>query len=152
MKPLKFITVPEIEISFNKHPSKLIGPKILSTKDSAKLFINQWGSDLATVEEFKVMYLNHTNRVKGIHTLARGGIAAVCVDVRVIYAIALKILATSIIVAHNHPSGNLEPSNHDRLCTNDIVKCGEILKIPLIDHLIITPNLDYLSFADRDYI
>ena len=73
------------------------------------------------------------------------------VDVRVIFQVALKANATSIMIAHNHPSGNLQVSDADRKITRQIKEAGALLDIPLLDHIILTSD-GYLSFADDGYL
>jgi DNA repair protein RadC len=122
--------------------------KIKTSDDAFKLFIDSW--DLNTIElqeEFKVMLLNNSNEVLGIFPLSKGGITACLVDVRLIFACALKANATNIIVAHNHPSGKLIPSSNDIDITQKIKSAGKILDISLLDHIIITTK-GYYSFME----
>lgn len=119
---------------------------ISSSKDSYTIF-SQYLSDLRT-EEFWVIFLNQKNQVIYKAQLSKGGIAGTMVDARVLFKMALEHFATSIIVAHNHPSGNLRPSEADIQITHQIKKAGELLNIKLLDHLIIGENA-YLSFGDE---
>jgi DNA repair protein RadC len=80
--------------------------------------------------------------------LSKGGMTGAVVDVRVIFQVALKACATSLILAHNHPSGNLDSSDADLKITRQIKEAGLILDIPLLDHLIMTTD-SYLSMADE---
>jgi DNA repair protein RadC len=104
---------------------------------------------LGVREEFVVLYLNRSNQVLGSYCGFKGGITGVVVDVRLIFSIALKCLAVSIILAHNHPSGSLTPSNEDESLTLKVKEAGEFLDINLLDHLIINTRGEYLSFADK---
>lgn len=99
-------------------------------------------------ESFKVLLLNKANQVLGWTTLADGAIDCVNVDVRIIMQVALLTCATQIIVAHNHPSGNLRPSVEDKRITQKIAKACEIMNIRLVDHLIMTDS-SYYSFNDE---
>ena len=92
--------------------------------------------------------LNRQNQILGYHQLSKGGMTGAVVDVRVIFQVALKASCTSIILSHNHPSGNLDVSDADRKITNQIKQAGVILDIPLLDHLIMTTD-SYLSMADE---
>jgi len=94
------------------------------------------------------MLLNKACKVLGIVTISQGGICGTVVDLRLLFAIALKACATSIIVAHNHPSANLTPSNNDIAITERIRQAGRILDIELRDHFIITEE-GYYSFAEE---
>lgn len=120
--------------------------KIQSSMNAYRLFEGDI-SDLSH-EEFWVAYLNRNNQVIEKFQLSMGGITGTVADVRLIYKKGVENGACSIIVAHNHPSGNLKPSQADIKLTNKIKKGGELLDINLIDHLIIT-EASYLSFADE---
>jgi len=95
-----------------------------------------------------MLMMNRQNQILGYHQLSKGGMAGTVVDVRLIYQVALKACATSLILAHNHPSGNLETSDADRRVTNQIKQAGVIMDIPLLDHLIMTTD-SFLSMADE---
>ena len=107
-------------------------------------------SDLNT-EEFWAIYLNQNNRVIGKSKLSSGGINQSVVDVRILFKSALDHLSTAIVIAHNHPSGNLKPSAEDLKITRQIADAGKILNIQLLDHLIISQN-SYFSFADENVL
>lgn len=107
-------------------------------------------SDLPT-EEFWAVFLNQNNRIVGKSRLFSGGISQSVVDVRVLFRTALEHFATGLIVAHNHPSGNLKPSAEDLKITRQICDAGKLLNIQLLDHLIIAQN-SYLSFADESLL
>lgn len=119
---------------------------ILSAKDSYNIF-SQHLSDLRT-EEFWAIFLNQKNQIVYKTQISKGGISGTLVDVRVLFRIALEHFATSIIVAHNHPSGSLKPSLEDIQITKNIKNAGEILNVTLLDHLIIGDN-SFLSFAEE---
>ena len=99
-------------------------------------------------EEFWVLFLNRNNRIIQFENFSKGGLAGTVVDPRIIFKRALEHLASSLIIMHNHPSGNLKPSNQDIQITKDIVASGTFLQIKVLDHLIITEQ-DYFSFADE---
>jgi DNA repair protein RadC len=102
-------------------------------------------------EEFWVMLLNRANKVIDIKLIGRGGVSSTVVDSKVIFSFALESLASGIILAHNHPSGNLKPSNSDIRLTKKLVDAGKILEVPILDHIIVGDN-DYFSFADEGLI
>ncbi|MDO5608243.1 MAG: DNA repair protein RadC [Capnocytophaga sp.] len=102
-------------------------------------------------EEFWVLYLNVANKILQKSQLSKGGMTQTTVDIRLLFRTALETGATSIIIAHNHPSGNTAPSEADRQLTKKIADAGKNLDIRLFDHLIITENA-YLSFADEGFI
>lgn len=120
--------------------------KINSSADACKLMQPLIG-DLPH-EEFWVLLLNNSNKVVYKLQLSKGGLTQTIVDIRLIYKTALEHLATAIILVHNHPSGQLNPSQADNDITQKIKKAGNTLDIKLLDHLIITQK-DYFSFADE---
>jgi DNA repair protein RadC len=103
-------------------------------------------------EECVVLYLNNASRIIGAQKLSKGGINATVVDIRIILATALKSLSTAIIIAHNHPSGKLEPSDADKKITKQLSMASELMDIKLLDHIIIAPDEGYFSFADDGLI
>ena len=119
---------------------------ISSARDSYNIF-SQHLSDLRT-EEFWAIFLNQKNQIVYKTQISKGGISGTLVDVRVLFRIALEHFATSIIVAHNHPSGSLKPSLEDIQITKSIKNAGEILNVTLLDHLIIGDN-SFFSFAEE---
>jgi len=120
--------------------------KINSSADACKLMQPLIG-DLPH-EEFWVLLLNNSNKVVYKLQLSKGGLTQTIVDIRLIYKTALEHLATAIILVHNHPSGQLNPSQADNDITQKIKKAGNTLDIKLLDHLIITQT-GYFSFADE---
>ena len=102
-------------------------------------------------EEFWVMLLNRANKVIDTKLVGRGGVSSTIVDSKVLFSFALESLASGIILAHNHPSGNLKPSNSDIRLTKKIVDAGKIMEVPILDHIIVGDN-DYFSFADEGLI
>lgn len=119
---------------------------VVGTKEAYKILL-PYLSDLRT-EEFWALFLNQKNNLVYKAQISRGGIASTLVDVRVLFKLALEHIAVSIIVAHNHPTGNLKPSEADIKLTNNIKKAGEILNITLLDHLIIGEQ-DFFSFREQ---
>ena len=120
--------------------------KVTSVNDLYKIF-SQYLSDLQT-EEFWAIFLNQKNHVIYKTQISKGGISGTLVDVRVIFRIAIEHLATSVVVAHNHPTGNLTPSQPDISITRRIKEAGYLLDIKLLDHLIIGEN-SFFSFSEQ---
>jgi len=152
MKPKQTNTeqngVAEVELVYHSKVKAADRPKVLSSEDAYKILLDHWNKDsIELLEEFKVMLLNQRGALLGIYDLSKGGITATFVDPRLIYATALKAEACSIILAHNHPSGELRPSRADEELTSKIVAGGKLLEIKVNDHLIITPD-KYFSFAN----
>lgn len=105
---------------------------------------------LEVQEQFIVMYLNHRKKVIGVYRLSKGGITGTVVDIRLVLSVALKTLATSIVIAHNHPSGNLNPSTADVKITMQLNDACKLMEIELLDHLVITQGEEFYSFKDQD--
>jgi len=99
-------------------------------------------------EEFWVLFLNNSNAVISKSQLSKGGITGTSVDIRLIFKLALENSATGLILCHNHPSGNLKPSDADKKITRKICDAGDNLDVKVLDHLIITES-KYYSFVDE---
>ncbi len=99
-------------------------------------------------EEFWVLFLNNSNKVISKSQLSKGGIAGTLVDIRLIFKLALENGATGLILCHNHPSGDLNPSHADKQITTKIKTAGEILDVKILDHIIVTET-KYYSFVDE---
>ncbi len=121
-------------------------PKITCSKDAFEI-LNPIIGDLAH-EEFWVLYLNNSNKVVHKTMISKGGLTGTLVDLRVLFKKGLELLATAIVIAHNHPSGKLNPSNADKQITLKIKSAADTLDIKILDHLIITQKA-YFSFADE---
>jgi DNA repair protein RadC len=124
-------------------------PKINGSKDAEHILRSNWGENMELLEEFNVLFLSRASHVKGMLRLSRGGLTGTVADPRILFAAALKGLATGIIVAHNHPSGCHTPSNQDIELTKKIKAVGQVHHIPLLDHIILAPHSSYYSFADE---
>lgn len=99
-------------------------------------------------EEFWVLLLNRGNHILEKVNISKGGVSQTVVDAKIVFKMAIDKLASSIILCHNHPSGNLKPSEADKQLTKKIKEAGIILDLPILDHLIFADN-KYLSFADE---
>ena len=99
-------------------------------------------------EEFWIVLLNRANNVLSQHLISKGGQAGTIADPKIIFQAALENHAASIILSHNHPSGNLKPSQADINLTRKLRDAGQLLDIPVLDHVIFT-NSSYFSFADE---
>lgn len=142
--------VPIASISYSN-----IGDKT-QIKDSKSVFdvlISNWEpGTLGANESFYIILMNRAHRINGIIQHSKGGLTGTVTDKRMIIACAVLSLSTSIILAHNHPSGNLQPSETDKQITKDIKVAANILDITVLDHLIITEDNGYFSFADNGLI
>lgn len=142
---------PKVKIVYSKtqkpHERVIIG----TSADAYKVFKDIWSNQIDTREEMLILLLDRSNSILGYHFLSMGGITGTVADIRLLFSVALNSLATSIIMCHNHPSGNLKPSDADIKLTQKVRDTGKIMDIALLDHLIITNN-NYISMADDGYI
>lgn len=144
--------ISEIKIKYN--PIKLDNgnTKIRNSEDAYNVFLNHWDKDILELqEEFKVLLLNNSNEVLGVYQMTKGGMTSTLVDVKLLFAVALKSCATAIITAHNHPSGKLKPSESDKIIFRKIRESAKILDINYLDNLIITKEGKY-SFMDENIV
>ncbi len=146
---ISMFQVSEINVSYRPKFKASERPVISSSQDCYNILSASWDINrMELLEQFKVLFLNRANRVLGIFEVSSGGMAGTVADPKLIFSAALKTCATSIILAHNHPSGNLKPSQADLNLTKKIQTGGMLLDISLLDHLILTSET-YLSFADE---
>lgn len=138
--------IQEIKLTLNRKEK----PKIIITSsiDSYRELSKIWNNDLDLRERFVALYLNRNNKIIGYYTVSIGGVNGTVVDNKLIFSLALSLPASAIILAHNHPSGNLKPSSADINLTKNIKAAGKLLQIEILDHLIITSD-GYMSFADE---
>lgn len=139
--------VAALELGRRRKDSKIADrPQITSSRDVFEIMAPVY-ADL-NHEEFWILLLNTANRVIARHKLSRGGRAGTIVDVKILFEEVLSYRATSIILTHNHPSGNLKPSEQDRSLTKKVVQAGNLLDIKVLDHLIFAET-SYFSFTDE---
>jgi DNA repair protein RadC len=140
--------VNEVEIVYRNTTPYQDRIQIKSSATAYEILLATWNANrLEMVEQFKILLLDQQNNCLGVSEIATGGTSSCLADPKVIYATALKARAASLILAHNHPSGNLTPSEADKSLTRKLKDGGRLLDIAVLDHLIITPR-NYLSFAD----
>lgn len=149
MEHKELFKVAEVQLSYKPHFKAQERPQISSSRQAYDLLLANWDMELINfIEQAKMILLNRNNRVLGIINLSTGGGASTVMDARVIFATALKATATSLIVAHNHPSGNLKPSSEDIRLTEKLKQAGKLLEIEVHDHLIVTET-EYYSMAEE---
>ena len=140
---------PRVRIVYSKkHGDR---KQITSSNDAYQILKSIWSKQIDTREEMIILLLDRSNSVLGYHVLSMGGITGTVADIRLLYSVALNSLATSVIMSHNHPSGNLNPSKQDQDLTKKVQDAGKLMDIQLLDHVIIT-NSSYYSFADEGLI
>jgi len=141
--------VAEVELVYKTKVKASDRPLIKTSKDCYQTFLKVWDENkMEMQEEFKVLLINRANRVTGVYEASVGGITGTVADPRLILAAAIKGLAVGIILAHNHPSGNLKPSLADEQLTAKIKTAASYHDIRVLDHIIVTPDA-YYSFADE---
>lgn len=139
--------VAALELGRRRKLSEMPGrPKITGSKDVYELLFPML-SDLSH-EEFWILLLNRSNKIIDRKKISQGGTAGTVIDVKMILGHAIDKLASSIIICHNHPSGNTEPSKADIEITGRIRDAAKVMDIKLLDHIIIAENL-YFSFLDE---
>lgn len=142
-------SVTEIEIKYKNKVKSSERPSVSSSRDAERIFRPIFDEFLEHHERMYALYLNRANRVLGCLQIGVGGIAGVAADPKVIFQGALKANACGIILAHNHPSGNSTASHADIELTRKVKEAGKFLEIQLLDHIIMLPAEQYISFADE---
>lgn len=148
-KSIDYSKVAEIEISYSSHINIEDRIKITSSEDAANIFSNVFKDTIEHHERMYCMFLNRANEVLGIKLISVGGLSGTVCDPKVVFQTALKANASSIILCHNHPSGNIKASTNDIKLTNKIIKIGELLALPLLDHILMGYGKQYHSFLDN---
>jgi len=144
--------VAEVELVYKTKVKASERPLVRDSKDIYQILTQVWDENkIDMLEEFKVLFLNRGNRVIGVYNASSGGITGTVADPRLILAAAIKSLAVCIILAHNHPSGNLKPSRADEELTCKIKEAAKYHDIRVIEHIIVTSE-SYYSFADEGLI
>ena len=143
------LEVAEILLTYKSNVKPSLRPKVSASRDAYNIFLENWDSTrIELVEQFKVLLLNRAQKALGIFEVSTGSSTGTIAEPKMIFASAIKANASSIIIAHNHPSGNLVASQADIALTRKIKEGGKLLEIHLLDHLIITTE-SYFSFADE---
>lgn len=144
--------VSEVELVYKTRIPYAQRTKITGSRISYEVLLSTWNKDKIDLQEqFKILLLNRSNAVLGVSEISTGGITGTVVDIRLILSTALKMNATSLILCHNHPSGNLTPSIQDETVTTKIKNAAALMDISVLDHIILS-NEGYYSFADEGRI
>ena len=140
-------TVGEVELSYKPQFKSL--HQVTCSEDAYKYLLPTYKEGTICYKEyFKVLFLNQSNQVLGYTLISEGGITETCADIRVILQAALLTNSVAIILAHNHPSGNLKPSRQDMEITKQVKNAAQLMRITVLDHLILT-DAGYYSFSDE---
>src|ERR1700680_2387646 len=130
IRPADWTKVSEVELVYRSKIKASERPKLKDSKEVYEFLIANWDLDkIELLEEFKVLYLNQANKVLCLYNVSSGGITGTVADPRLIFATALKVAATSVILSHSHPSSNIKPSRADEELTNKIKHAGQFLDI-----------------------
>ena len=144
------ITISEVKLIYRTKVKASDRPQVKTSRAVFMIFMEHWDLDsIEHVEEFKLMLLTRSNKVLGIASISKGGINGTVTDVRIILQYAIKANASGIIICHNHPSGNMQPSESDQALTRKIKEAASLMDVQLLDHLIIIPEGRYYSMADE---
>ncbi|MFH0756359.1 MAG: JAB domain-containing protein [Bacteroidota bacterium] len=144
------VKVDEVKLVYQTKTPASQRAKVTCSEDAKNAFLDTWEEGtIEHHESFRILLLNRANRALGIAVVSNGGISGTVIDVRQIFQAAVKSNCSSIIACHNHPSGNRQPSDADQQITKKISEAGKIMDIKLLDHLILTPDEGYFSFADE---
>ncbi len=142
-------TISEIELKYSPANPKIGRVKISDSKSAYKILLETWNKEtIELYEEFKILLLNKANEVLGIYVVSKGGITGTVVDIKLLFAVVLKSASTGIILAHNHPSGNLRPSEADKTVFGKIKIAANYLDINVFDNLILSKD-GYCSFTNQ---
>lgn len=148
MKPYK---IPKIKLSYISENNLEYEP-VRQSNEIAMIFRDFWDpEEIEFRESFKVAYLNRRGKVLGVQTISEGGTAECPIDAKLIYMGALLSNGQSIILCHNHPSGNLNSSPQDDNLTREIIQGAKTLNLRVLDHIILTKD-SYYSYQDHGKI
>lgn len=142
MTTVKLLELKKLQSNF---PAK----KINSSQTACDFIRQFYGDDLEIFESFFILLLNRANKTIAYAKISQGGVSGTVVDIKLIAKYAVESLASGVILAHNHPSGNLTPSHQDISLTKKCVEVLNLMDIKVLDHLILTSD-SYYSFLDND--
>ena len=151
MNNLFLNNVAEVKLSYITNVPAKDRPTISCSRDAERIFRECFEGTIEHVESFHILILSRSNKVLGHKRISEGGINGTVVDVRLILQTAILGNASVIILGHNHPSGNLKPSQADIRTTKKVVEAGKIMDIAVLDHIIVSLD-SYYSFADENEI
>ena len=146
MKKTYKSTISEYSLKYTK--SEIQKTKITTSESASNVIRKFYFDDINIYESFFILLLNRANNTTGFAKISQGGTAGTVVDIKIIAKYAVESLSSAVIICHNHPSGNKQPSDADLNITRKIKDALLLLDIKLIDHIIITEN-DFYSFADN---
>jgi DNA repair protein RadC len=141
----------EIRVSYSHHVPARERQKIDCSRTCYDFLREIFADVMQHHERFEMILLDRANKILGFHKVSEGGLSGTIVDPKIVFQVALKANASSIILAHNHPSGQTKPSDADKSITAKLQEAGKYLDLPVLDHIIVTDE-GYFSFADEGLI
>jgi len=132
--------------------SSILKMSIKNSQDAFDAIKQFWTDDIEVYESFFILLLDRVNNTIGWAKISQGGICGTVVDKKIVCKYVVDSLASSVILAHNHPSGSLRASKEDIKITRDLKQCLLLFDCQLFDHIIVTPNGSYTSIADTEGI
>ena|SRR6218665_3859957 len=144
-----FCKVTEVELVYRNKVKFADRQQITSSFDAYQVLAQTWDEGKMQLQEhFKILLMDRKNHVLGVSHISSGGVTDCMVDSRLVFATALKARATGLILAHNHPSGNMTFSDADKMLTKKFTEAGKLLDISILDHLVLTEE-GYASMSDN---
>lgn len=141
------------KLSLVKEETNILRAKIASSYDAAEYIRKFYGTDIGMFESFFLLLLNNANNTIGYVKISQGGITGTVVDIKIVCKYVVEAMAVGVVIAHNHPSGTMKPSESDKKITAKIKKALETFDVKLLDHIIVVPdNNKYVSFADDNIL
>lgn len=140
--------IAEVELTYKTKIKAKDRVRVTGSPESVDILRSVWSDKIEWIEEFVILLLNRNNQVLGWVKISQGGTSGTFTDPKIIFQYAINANASGVILSHNHPSGNLKPSQADRDITERIKNGGKLLDISILDHIIMTED-GYFSFADE---
>jgi DNA repair protein RadC len=141
----------EVKLVYEPNVKMSALPRVTQSNEIFKILSSIWETDIFYIERFYCLFFNRNNRLLGYKMLSMGSQVACVIETKTIFQASILMHACSIAIAHNHPSGNLQPSDSDRNLTNKLVNGLKLFDITLLDHIILSDET-YFSFADSGLI
>lgn len=142
--------IQEFRTMLVREDTKIPQFKIEGPVSAVQLMIDEYHLDCLPTEEIWAVYTNVKGYVVGVQQISRGGLSSTICDPRSVFTPAIHCNAASVVLFHNHPSGDPSPSPEDQDLTNRIAECGKILNIALLDHIVIGGKNQWYSFMEHD--
>ncbi len=152
IKKARIPKMKQYKITSVKEGEKFPQAQITSSADAYNVIRQFWHDDIEIYESFFILLLNRANKTIGWAKISQGGITGTVVDVKILAKYVIDSLASGVILAHNHPSGNLKPSDSDIELTKKVREALKNLDTYLMDHLILTPEGKYTSLTEEGYL